>query len=294
MENSYLSDTMYNRRNQQLEIARDKSMKTLYVSDLDGTLLRNNERTSDFTNSVINDLTEQGMIFSYATARSLITAKKATKGIVAKIPLIVYNGAFVIDNVTESILIANYFDSSVYEVIDDLFENKVYPIVYAHIDGKEKFSFVPELCTEGMQKFLNSRKGDVRTNVVNSVTDLKSGNLFYITCIDEPHKLKPLYEKYKSLFHCVYQTDIYTNEQWLEIMPLNTSKANAVRQLKSLLGCEKIVAFGDGKNDIDMFELADESYAVENAHEDLKKYATDIILSNKDDGVAQWLARNFN
>ncbi len=34
------------------------------------------------------------------------------------------------------------------------------------------------------------------------------------------------------------------------------------------LGCEKVVAFGDGKNDIDMFELADEGYAVENAHED--------------------------
>lgn len=268
-------------------------MVTLYVSDLDGTLLRNNERTSNFTNSVINDLTERGMIFSYATARSLVTAKKATKGIVAKIPLIVYNGAFVIDNVTEDILIANYFDISVYEVLDDLFENKVYPIVYAYIDGKEKFSFVPELCTKGMQKFLDSRKGDFRTNVVNSVTDLKEGNLFYITCIDEPHKLKPLYEKYKGIFHCLYQTDIYTNEQWLEILPINASKSNAIRQLKSLLGCEKIVAFGDGKNDIDMFELADESYAVKNAHEDLKKYATDIILSNEEDGVAQWLAQNF-
>ena len=69
------------------------------------------------------------MIFSYATARSLITAKKATKGIAAKIPLIVYNGAFVIDNATENILIANYFDTSVYEVLDDLFKNKIYPIV---------------------------------------------------------------------------------------------------------------------------------------------------------------------
>lgn len=272
---------------------KGKNMKTLYVSDLDGTLLRNNERTSSFTNSVINDLTERGMIFSYATARSLITAKKVTEGIAAKIPLIVYNGAFVIDNVTGDILIANYFDISAHEVLDDLFNNKVYPIVYAYIDGKEKFSFVPELCTEGMQKFLDSRKGDVRTNIVSSVTDLKSGNLFYITCIDEPHKLKPLYEKYKNVFHCVYQADIYTNEQWLEIMPLNASKANAVRQLKSLLGCEKVIAFGDGKNDVDMFEFADESYAVENAHEDLKKCATDIILSNEEDGVAQWLARHF-
>lgn len=102
-----------------------------------------------------------------------------------------------------------------------------------------------------------------------------------------------MYEKYKDTFHCVYQTEMYTKEQWLEIMPFHASKANAVRQLKALLGCEKIVAFGDGKNDIDLFELADEAYAVENAHEDLKKYATDIILSNEEDGVAQWLARNF-
>lgn len=73
-------------------------MSTLYVSDLDGTLLRSNEVTSEYTNSVINSLTDRGVIFSYATARSLITAKKVTKGINAKIPLIVYNGAFVIDN----------------------------------------------------------------------------------------------------------------------------------------------------------------------------------------------------
>ena len=43
-------------------------LKTLYVSDLDGTLLRSNETTSDYTNEVINRLTVQGMIFSYATA----------------------------------------------------------------------------------------------------------------------------------------------------------------------------------------------------------------------------------
>lgn len=38
--------------------------KTLYVSDLDGTLLRSNETTSEYTNSVINILTERGMIFT--------------------------------------------------------------------------------------------------------------------------------------------------------------------------------------------------------------------------------------
>lgn len=268
-------------------------MGVLYVSDLDGTLLRSNERTSEYTNNVINSLTEKGMIFSYATARSLITAKKVTSGINAKIPVIVYNGAFVMDNRTENILIANYFDGGIELVLEDLFANEVYPIVYAHIDGKEKFSFVPKFCSPGMNAFLKSRKGDIRTNVVATANDLKAGNVFYITCIDEPKKLKPLYEKYKGIYHCVYQTDIYTNEQWLEIMSANASKSKAIKQLQAFLKCEKLVVFGDGKNDIDMFELADESYAVQNAHEDLKRIATGIISSNEEDGVAKWLDENF-
>ena len=269
-------------------------MSNLYVSDLDGTLLRSNETISEYTNQIINSLVDKGMLFSYATARSLITAKKVTKGIHAKIPLIVYNGAFVMDNVTEKILIANYFDDSVYFVLDDLFHHGVYPIVYAHIDDKEKFSFIPDFCTSGMNMFLESRRGDIRTNEVKTLEQLKEGNIFYITCIDEAEKLKPLYDKYKDKYHCVYQTDIYTKEQWLEIMPLEASKSNAIKQLQTMLDCEKLIVFGDGKNDMDMFQMADESYAVANAHEELKKCATEVILSNDEDGVARWLEEHFS
>lgn len=269
-------------------------MNTLYVSDLDGTLLRSNEMTSEYTNKIINSLTEKGMIFSYATARSFITAKKVTKGLTAKIPLIVYNGAFVIDNISEELLIENYFDDTVESLLEDLFHNGVYPVVYSFINNEEKFSFVPELCTQGMNVFINSRKGDIRTNAVKTVDDLKSGKIFYITCIDKPEKLEPLYKKYQHDFHCVYQKDIYSKEQWLEIMPKETSKSNAIKQLQALVNCERLVVFGDGKNDIDMFQLADEGYAVQNAHDDLKKYATAIIHSNDDDGVAKWLEHNYN
>ncbi len=59
-------------------------MKTLYVSYLDGTLLRSDAKTCEFTNQVINQLTSEGMLFSYATARSYLTATKATKGLNAK------------------------------------------------------------------------------------------------------------------------------------------------------------------------------------------------------------------
>lgn len=268
-------------------------MKTLYVSDLDGTLLRSDETTSEYTNNTINALTGQGMIFSYATARSLVTSKKVTKGLNAHIPVIVYNGAFVMDNLTGEIMIANYFDETIRNVFRELFERHVYPIVYSYINGTEKFSFIEEKCTRGMRMFLDSRKGDIRTNAVKTTDELTQGRCFYITCIDQPKILEPIYEKYRGRYHCVYQEDIYTKEQWLEIMPKTASKSNAILQLKEFMKCDRVVAFGDGKNDIDMFDIADECYAVSNAVDELKERADAVIGNNNEDGVARWLESHF-
>ena len=268
-------------------------MKTLYVSDLDGTLLRGDETTSEYTNSTINTLTSQGMLFSYATARSLVTARKVTRGLNAHIPVIVYNGAFVMDHLTGEIMIANYFDETIQNVFAELFRNHIYPIVYSYLNGVEKFSFIEDKCTAGMRMFLNSRKGDIRTNAVADTEALTQGNCFYITCIDKPAVLEPFYEAYKDTFHCVYQEDLYTKEQWLEIMPKTASKSHAILQLKEFLTCDRLVVFGDGKNDTDMFDIADESYAVANAVDELKKKASAVIGSNQEDGVARWLETNF-
>lgn len=74
---------------------------------------------------------------------------------------------------------------------------------------------------------------------------------------------------------------------------LTATKSNAVLQLKKFLNCDKIVAFGDGVNDIDLFKIADECYAVSNAVDELKEIATGIIDSNNSDGVAKWLLNNY-
>lgn len=267
----------------------DLKMKTLYVTDLDGTLLRSDERTSDLTNEIINDLVARGLIFSYATARSYQTSHKVTKGLNARIPLIVYNGTMVIDNQSGDFLIKNFFDADVTDVLEDLIRHGIFPIVYAFIDGIEKFSYIPEKSSVGMKLFIDSRENDKRDHPVVSEKDLSAGEIFYITCIDSADKLEPFYHKYADTYHCVFQEDIYTKYQWLEIMPKAASKANAIQQLKDLLGCRKVVVFGDGSNDIDMFELADEAYAVSNAVEELKQIATKVIGSNNEDAVAKWL-----
>lgn len=265
--------------------------KTLYVSDLDGTLLRGNQRTSEYTNRVINSLAAQGIIFSYATARSIFTSSIVTKGLDAKIPVITYNGVFIIDNQTHETIESCFLDGYVYTLLKELFAADIYPTVYAIIDGKERFSNYPAKSSKGTLDFIASRN-DERKRIVDSEMELIEGKIFYITCIESPERIRPFFDKYKEKYHCVYQTDIYSGEQWLEIMPKNATKASAIERLKNITQCDYVVVFGDGINDLEMFRIADECYATANAVTELKEIATGVIDSNDNDGVARWLEKN--
>lgn len=268
-------------------------MPTLYLSDLDGTLLRSDKRTSAYTNETINHLVSEGMLFSYATARSFNTARKVTAGLDAQIPLIVYNGAFIIDNHTQELLLTNRFtDDEAALILNDLLAAGVSPIVYC-LDDKERFVYNQTRVNRDTQDFVASRKGDSRDTPVCSDEALRRQGTFYFTCIETPEKLDPLYEKYRDSFSCVFSKDIYSGAQWLEIMPKAATKAHAARQLAKLFGCDRIVAFGDAVNDIPLFEAADECYAVANAADVLKTKATGIIAGNDEDGVARWLESNW-
>ena len=69
----------------------------------------------------------------------------------------------------------------------------------------------------------------------------------------------------------------------------SVSKASGALEVKKILGADKIIAFGDNLNDIPLFEIADECYAVSNAEDELKKIATDVIASNDEDAVAEFI-----
>lgn len=269
--------------------------KTLYVTDLDGTLLTSGQFVSQKSCEIINSLTEQGMIFSYATARSLITAEKVTAGLAVKAPVIVNNGVFIADSGSGEKLVKNIFsEGQAEEIFRTLGGFGIDPLVYSVIDGAEKFSYIPERLTRSMADFLNTRKGDIRHRPLSGELGMLDGEPFYITCIDDAGTMREAYEELKKRYYCVYSEDIYSGDQWLEILPKSATKANAVLQLKEYCCCERTVVFGDGVNDIPMFKAADECYAVENAASELKEIADGIIGGNNEDSVAEFLMEHFS
>lgn len=271
--------------------------KTLYVTDLDGTLLNQKDRVSDFSIKTINDLVDKGMLFTYATARSLVSASKVTEGLSTNIPVIAYNGGFILRPSTGEILSKEDFNNEERKYVREvLVKHNIKPLVYSYVNGIEKVSWIPEFENDGIKRYINNRQGDKRMRPVSDEDSLYEGEVFYYTCIGEEEELKPLYDIFSKddRFRCTLQQELYRPEYWFEIMPACASKANAIKKLKEMWNCERVISFGDSMNDIPMFEISDESYAVKNALDELKKYATGIIESNEDDGVAKWLIKNVN
>ena len=268
--------------------------KVLYVTDLDGTLLNRHDRVSPFSVRTINSLVENGMLFTYATARSLVSASVVTEGLSTNIPVIAYNGAFILQPSTGEILSEEKFtEEERHAVRETLARCRISPLVYSFVRGVEKVSWIPRYENDGIRRYLSMRPGDRRFRPVEDAESLFEGDVFYYTCIGERDELQPVYDTFSgdARYRCTMQQELYRPEYWCEIMPARASKAGAIRKLKDMWGCTRIVSFGDAVNDIPMFEISDECYAVANAVEELKAVATGIIESNEDDGVAKWLLR---
>lgn len=272
-------------------------MKTLFVTDLDGTLLTKQERVSSYSCEKINRLIEAGMIFAYATARSAQSAKKAVEGLKINTPAVLYNGGLIYRQDTKETLNAVLFNEAEKKyVLSMLHGHGIVPLVYgAEKDGsKERVAWLAGSETYGMSRYLSRRENDPRMESVASEAELLEGHIFNFKCIGPRERLESAWDilKYDERFICIFHQETYQSDFWMEISPRAATKANGVTMLKNILGCDRVVCFGDTSNDSDMFDVCDEKYAVMNADEWLKAKATGVIGYCEEDGVAKWLEAN--
>ena len=65
-------------------------------------------------------------------------------------------------------------------------------------------------------------------------------------------------------------------------------------ELKAEMGAQRVIVFGDGDNDLSMFETSDEAFATENALEHIKDAANGVIGHHDEDGVARYLRKRYD
>lgn len=269
--------------------------KTLYITDLDGTLLNSEANLSEYTKNTINRLVEQGMYFTFATARTIYSAESITEGLNINVPCIVNNGAEIYD--MKSGKYVRKFDipiDAAARIIDAFAENNVGMFMFK-FRGEKFGTCYSDNLNELMQEYVRTRRKTGQP--LWKCTDLHSendGNVVYLTSTGDYEKLLPIERiaaSVKGLDHVFYE-DTYTGKHYLEIFSENASKANGLKYLRAQYGFEKIVAFGDNLNDLSMLREADVKIAVENARDELKQQADFIIRSNDEDGVAHYILNN--
>ncbi|MBQ7828125.1 MAG: HAD family phosphatase [Clostridia bacterium] len=267
--------------------------KILYITDLDGTLLRNDATVSEYTKSIIKKVENKGIYFTYATARAYTSASAIMKDITPTIPAVVYNGTFIVSATTGNRIAVEHMTREESDYVLDVFAGHgISPIVYSIIDGVEKYSYCYEELPEASKIFLDARRGDARENPTTP-DKLGLGQVFHFSSLGDGDKLAAIQRILKKDFPAELFLDRYFHEMFLEIHPKGATKAEGVQKLKDVLGCDSIVCFGDGTNDIPMFRIADECYAVANAEPALKEIATAVIGENESDGVAKWMEENL-
>ena len=114
--------------------------------------------------------------------------------------------------------------------------------------------------------------------------------------MDDFNKVDSVREELKNIkgINTFCYRDIFdTSKGYLEVFSQGTSKAEAIKRLASAAAADRLIVFGDNLNDIPRFNIADESYATENAFPEVKAVATGIIKSNDQDGVAEFLKAKY-
>ncbi|MEH1855227.1 MAG: HAD family hydrolase [Nostoc sp.] len=169
-------------------------MNTLYVSDLDGTLLGDNAILSSFSKKILDELLHQGLQFTVASARSVVSMQAILKDLNLRLPIIEFNGAFISDLDSGRHEIINSICPSVVESIYKLIlEFGCVPFI-SSFNGTEDCVYYQDVMNDGMLWHINERltSKDRRLRSIEDLTLSFSDQIVCLTVIGHAQELLEL------------------------------------------------------------------------------------------------------
>ena len=285
-----------------MEVVLNEKMRRLFVSDLDGTLLRDNAELSRFAAQELRQLLEEGLMFTVATSRALPSIQAILRGIPLSLPVVELNGALLSDLRTgEPLRVRSLPTETAGLLYEELQRRGLAPFVATILQGRAALVH-SALSNPAMKWYRDEKraKADPRLLEVASSSPFPGGRVLSLTVLDVYERLGELAEsiaQHRAGVSLHFFAHPYCPGFWeLSVQDAAATKANGVRALQAICGLEAhaVTVFGDAANDRDLFVMADRSVAVANAESSLKQIATEIAPSNEEDGVIRWLRREWS
>lgn len=253
-------------------------MIKLIASDMDGTLLNTNDEIDPEFYEVFNKLIKRDVIFAAASGRQYFNLLKRFEDIKDNIMFIAENGTFVVYKGEEVLVNA----------LDKVSANKLIEIgrtidnAYVIVCGK-KSAYIEEIDDRFIKE---TEKYYEKYEVVEDLTKIED-DILKVTICDfsgSESNSNNYYEEYRQALQVTVSGKI-----WLDITDKGVNKGVTIKKIQDILNIkhEETMVFGDYLNDLEMMDSGYYSYAMENAHDDLKKVSRFMAESNDNNGVVK-------
>lgn len=277
-------------------------LNTLYVTDLDGTLLGRDSLISSRSSEIISSLSARGAMITCATARTPATVVPLFEGTVTNPPAVVMTGTAYWLREEACFRDPHFLPEHELRLALEIFKSHgVHPYVYVMAEDGRRLDVyhAPDNLNAAEAAFYHDRTGLElkKFHLGQPAPGRAAKHTMLLYAMGHSHALVEAFEEFRTKTDCSVfcYPDIFNPEVYnLEVFPPKVTKAAAVLKLKEELGAERLVVFGDNLNDLPMLEVADVAVAVGNALDEVKAAADIVIEPNYTDSVARFIESDFN
>lgn len=255
----------------------DLSKVKMVVTDMDGTLLNSKGEVSNKFFNIHNQLNKHNVHFVAASGRQYHSITNKLNTIKDEITIVAENGAYT-KHGEQELLLTNLSHNKAMQIIPLLRGLKD---VFTVLCGK-KSAYI-ETRDERFVKLFDEYYAEYM--IVDDLTKVNDDEFFKIAVYHFECSETHIYPTVKHLENEL-QVKV-SGKNWVDISDPNANKGYALKflQEKWRITEEETMVFGDYNNDLEMLELAYFSYAMENAHPNVKKIARFKTKSNDEKGV---------
>ena len=266
-------------------------MKKLIVSDMDGTLLNDQQQLSERTREVLRLLTGKGVLFTAASGRS----RRSLKEHFLDIPFasISDNGATIYNDKDELVWYKDIPSGMIRPLWKKVMENAFLHPVLCGLKNHYVLNSESDEAKDIARYFFNGH-----VEIINTIEEVFKKDVIVKLSVHtktDGSEEKRGFELLKEFG--VEFTITLSGGCWIDITHSQATKGTAYEELCSILRVrpEETMMFGDYLNDLEMLKRCPNSWCMKNGHPDAKIICRHITeYTNDEDGVARELAKCFD